>query len=455
MVVEGPLAPRARVGRTTPLTYWIHNRGDDTGRVDLVSITGSPAFTITSNGAPATLAAGDSLRVEIAFAPLTLCDHPLALQLSGEGVRSGILVGDTALAIAGLGVAPMLSARDRIIDFGTAAMGSTIDTVTTDFILNADPANPDPRCVDTVTVNAATISGVDAASFRIVSIGVPTTLEPGGPLPVTLEFTPTHAGINTALLEIRFDDATDSVLRITLVGNAGERPDVSVGLSFGGDHATEPGRTVRVPLILGGDIAVAAVDSLVVEVAYHRSLLRLDRVIVPAGTAVAGLPTFGAVNAHSLVTLANPAGIAAGTVAELEFTVLYGGVLVADVFADSAWAPSRSEVVIFSDSASVSIEEFCYANERRLSFGGELLVRAQPNPARDALVIEYELPASGETHLALYDASGRIVTVLVDGAAAAGRYARSLETRDLAAGTYYCVLRAGRFERTTIIRLQK
>lgn len=219
--------------------------------------------------------------------------------------------------------------------------------------------------------------------------------------------------------------------------------------------APPPGSRIRVPLTLAGDLASIAVDSLAISVAYDRSLLKLEG-FIPNGpwSGNASPPTFDATHAHSTIIVAGGESLAAAF-GSLEFTVLFGRVLNGFVFADSVYVPNRSNVRIAADSAIVSIAEFCDAEGRLLSFGGDLLVRANPNPSSSMFTIEYTVAAFGPTRVALFDAGGRELLLLVDGVIEPGTYRASIDARGLGSGTYYCSLVAGRFMSTTVIRVEE
>ncbi len=77
-----------------------------------------------------------------------------------------------------------------------------------------------------------------------------------------------------------------------------------------------------------------------------------------------------------------------------------------------------------------------------------LLGRAYPNPFNPQTTIEYALPSAQNARLAVYDLSGRLVRILVDGPEAAGRHAVVWRGRDqqgdaLASGVYFSRLEAG------------
>jgi hypothetical protein len=70
---------------------------------------------------------------------------------------------------------------------------------------------------------------------------------------------------------------------------------------------------------------------------------------------------------------------------------------------------------------------------------------AQPNPFADATLIRYGLPAEGAVHLAIYDATGRMVRLLASGAVASGYHPVAWDGRDdngrsVATGVYFARL---------------
>jgi hypothetical protein len=82
-------------------------------------------------------------------------------------------------------------------------------------------------------------------------------------------------------------------------------------------------------------------------------------------------------------------------------------------------------------------------------FGGATLGEAEPNPFRDATSIDLAMPdGAAPARLAVFDAAGRRVRVLLDGAVVSGRAEVSWDGRDdagrrVAAGSYFLRLDAG------------
>ena len=73
---------------------------------------------------------------------------------------------------------------------------------------------------------------------------------------------------------------------------------------------------------------------------------------------------------------------------------------------------------------------------------GFALEAVTPNPVRGQATVAFRLPAAGVVRVAVYDARGRRVAVLTEGARAAGRHAVRFDAERLAAGAYVVRLEA-------------
>jgi hypothetical protein len=82
------------------------------------------------------------------------------------------------------------------------------------------------------------------------------------------------------------------------------------------------------------------------------------------------------------------------------------------------------------------------------------IVAVEPNPATNHLVIDYEIAVEGTRTLTLYDAQGRLASVLLSAPAAAGRYRLDVDVGHLPSGHYILRLDANgvRYHRTVIIQ---
>ena len=80
---------------------------------------------------------------------------------------------------------------------------------------------------------------------------------------------------------------------------------------------------------------------------------------------------------------------------------------------------------------------------------------AAPNPFRDRAEVGYALDAPGPATLAVFDALGRRVAVLAEGAHAAGRHRAAFEAGDLPAGVYLVRLEAaGQVDVERVVRVR-
>ncbi|HYG68334.1 MAG TPA: T9SS type A sorting domain-containing protein, partial [Anaeromyxobacteraceae bacterium] len=83
------------------------------------------------------------------------------------------------------------------------------------------------------------------------------------------------------------------------------------------------------------------------------------------------------------------------------------------------------------------------------------LLPATPNPARGQATLRFTQPEAGHVRLAVYDAIGREVAVLVDGSVEAGVHEAALDGGALPAGVYVVRMTAGGralTQRVTVIR---
>jgi hypothetical protein len=81
----------------------------------------------------------------------------------------------------------------------------------------------------------------------------------------------------------------------------------------------------------------------------------------------------------------------------------------------------------------------------RISFE---LAQSFPNPSHGSATITYSVPVKSHVRLVLYDAQGRVVSVLQNGERSAGRYAISVPENLLKSGVYYYKMEAGGFTST-------
>jgi len=73
------------------------------------------------------------------------------------------------------------------------------------------------------------------------------------------------------------------------------------------------------------------------------------------------------------------------------------------------------------------------------------LDQSYPNPTQGAATITYSVPVKTNVRILLYDAQGRVVSVLQNGERSAGKYAITVPENLLKQGMYYYKMEAGGF----------
>jgi hypothetical protein len=100
------------------------------------------------------------------------------------------------------------------------------------------------------------------------------------------------------------------------------------------------------------------------------------------------------------------------------------------------WRRALSEMVTFVQHSLQGIPEQFHLEQN------------YPNPFNPTTVISYQLSASSDVNLMVYDVLGREVAVLVNERKTAGSYSVTFNARGLASGVYFYRLRADDFVET-------
>jgi len=189
-------------------TFTISNNGGGNIEVSSLTITGIDAaeFQLTdTNSYPATLSNGQSITVDVAFAPasggaktasLDIVDnrgHSIGQTLQISRTRSSNRTS-TSAALSGNGVGPEFALFPAAKDFADVLVDD-ISTVQTFTISNNGGGN--------IEVSSLTITGIDAAEFQLSDTNnYPVHLNNGQSISVDVNFAPTSAGAKTASLDI-------------------------------------------------------------------------------------------------------------------------------------------------------------------------------------------------------------------------------------------------------------
>lgn len=211
------------VGASSQLTVTVTNTSATP--ITFNGVTASGDYTVGRGTCPAngaTLAAGSSCVLSVTFKPTTTGVRTGTLSLYSDATQLPLTV-----ALTGNAVASQLTANPSALAFGPIAVRSPANLTLT--LLNSGSAP--------VTGLASTLTGPDAADFAVTVPCPITTLAPNQACSVTVTFTPSHLGPESATLAIASSDP-NSPLLVPLSGS-GAQPGGFTLTVDGGPSATQ------------------------------------------------------------------------------------------------------------------------------------------------------------------------------------------------------------------------
>jgi len=277
------------------------------------------------------------------------------------------------------------------------------------------------NCGDVASVYTTSTTGVNAASYAIVS-GPPAGLAtpPGGTAIFCVTFTPTAVGPATASLNVASSDGAKA-MSIPLTGEgvcAAPTLNASANVPSTGDNETKTftftitnsGTGIWRPgtPTIGGQ---ASGDYQVISV-----------IPQPGGKAGDSLMP----NQQAIVTMTfHPPLGSQGTTRTASVSWPLGGPCQADTL----------NVTLNGSSVQSSVKETVSE--------GFSLAQSYPNPTQGKASFTYTTPNETEVRITLVDLTGRLVRTLVNGRVSAGEYTVNIDVSNLPSGTYMYMLESG------------
>lgn len=402
-------------------------------------------------GFPLVMSPRVPITIQVRFAPVGALGPRSASILFRAGA-----VRDSAFRLLGNAVRDALRSRADTVDFGIRPPNSTYDSVVT--LINEPFGDiTDPALLDSAHIDHAAIVAGNSF-YRIVSI--PSVLNANARDSARIRFTPGSGfGARRGALRLFYnrrtagtDEVFDS-LTVNLEGSVGTA--LTLGANLGNDTSAAPGTTIIVPIEITGDLATAAFDSLEITIGFRKTLLEpVSITVTQSGVSGTIYPPDNTPTTRGTarIFLQSTGKFSAGMLAEITFKVLLGDSLRTVVSYDSIVVPGRPGISFLTDSIGFSIENFCDPSGRLIRFDSSLAFASKPNPALRATTFQYTLPAIVDVRLSVYDGSGAEMARLADGRQGPGTYVVPFDAHALSSGTYFCVLKAGRFTKTLILR---
>lgn len=190
------------VNTSTTQTITLTSTGTASVTVDSVTISGT-GFALVGTSLPATLSPGQTMVLQIRFNPTATGGASGQLTISSSSAA-----GTAVVTISGTGTVapnPQLTVNPGNIAFGNVA----VNTAATQFLTLTSTGT------SAVTISSATIFG---SGFKLVSGGLPVTLNPTQSLTLQVQFSPAATGVSVGQLRIDSDATGSSVMNLVLSG---------------------------------------------------------------------------------------------------------------------------------------------------------------------------------------------------------------------------------------------
>jgi Abnormal spindle-like microcephaly-assoc'd, ASPM-SPD-2-Hydin len=186
------------MGKTATQSLTVTNTGTAAVTVSSASITGA-GYTVASGNPSGSLAVGQSVTVQIAFAPQATGSATGTFTVASDASNSPLSV-----ALTGTGTQPGLASTPASVSFGNVVVGAT-GSVSVN-LFNTGSAS--------VTITQASVSGT---GFTIVGSPTGQTIQPGQSFSFTAQFLPTAVGSATGSISVA-SNAPNSPMTIALTG---------------------------------------------------------------------------------------------------------------------------------------------------------------------------------------------------------------------------------------------
>jgi hypothetical protein len=203
------------VNKTATQSFTITNAGTATVNLGQSSITGT-GFTIASGSLAGPVGVGQSVTVQIQFAPLTAAAASGSFTMVSDASNSPFSV-----ALSGTGTQPGLASAPAALSFGNVGVKSSGSATVT--LSNTGSAN--------VTIAQASVSGT---GFTIGGLTAGQVIQPGQSMNFTAQFSPTSAGSVSGSISVS-SNAPNSPMTIAVTGT-GTQPGLGSSpatISFG------------------------------------------------------------------------------------------------------------------------------------------------------------------------------------------------------------------------------
>lgn len=425
-------------------TFWDNAQNDSVGLVDAAFYRVIPPGEFGFPGAATTVTNGFLLNGQPIASRIVpsgpAADYTYRVPFIGQGAPAEVFIEDHppfsvdrhadnhgAIRVRIFNVSPEIVIDSSAIDFGEVELGDRRDTV----IQFENEGYGPLRLSDIV------LAGPDAAHFELQADDM-YVLQPGDSDAFTVSFVPRSVFRREAEIRISCNDSDSPLITIPLAGTgvttleAGCRSDLRVPSQ----------REELIPVTLFSNREGSLVTAYTFELDYD------ERLLLPTG-----IETRGTLSEDFAVdwTLVRPGLISISATGSAPISGT-GPLLYLRSFA--AWSeppvsPLTMEGLLFNSGnpravmidGAVEVDSLCNQYLKSVQVAGipKLLPNA-PNPFNPTTMIRVDIPTEQHIRLAVFDAAGRQIRQLADGALPAGEHSFTFDAADLPSGIYHARL---------------
>jgi hypothetical protein len=176
----------------------IQNSGQADVQISQVSVTGA-GFGVSGIATPATIHAGQSMVLQVTFAPTTAGGASGAVVVTSDAVPS---TANITLSGSGVAASYTMSLAPASLNFGNINVGSS----TTQNVQLSNTGN------SSVTVTQVAASG---AGISVSGVAMPLTLAPSQGVPLTVKYSPTVSGATAGSVTVTNSDGVNATEAVT------------------------------------------------------------------------------------------------------------------------------------------------------------------------------------------------------------------------------------------------
>jgi hypothetical protein len=222
-------------------------------------------------------------------------------------------------------------------------------------------------------------------------------------------------------------------------------------LSIGNGYHAGSGGVADIPVMLDDQLLVMPGDTLEINLRYDPDFVILDDIARDGLLGGWSMTTVRNKRGDIVLRLIAPPGatdLNTGTILRLSMRPFLGSKFASELAVTAT--SSNPCVSIETVGGKIRLDSICGLNFRLMDFAASKYSLSQndPNPFNPTTRIRFSVAFDGPTRLAVFNAVGEVMAVLVDEELAAGEYEAVWDAGTASSGLYYYTLRSGSWSAT-------